>query len=156
MKQDARLTRLLKSALLLLAFCLSAMIFTGVGTAEAAEPTYIKIQLEQWKEFKQNTNLLQAKLNLLESALTTQKGTSKELLMQLVEAKKQLGLTQQALTNSKRSLASAEESLKISESLYEKLKLQMELERQKAKRIKRQRNLYAGCVIFAVVYAAAK
>ena len=156
MKQDARLTRLLKSALLLLAFCLSAMTFTGVGTAEAAEPTYIKIQLEQWKEFKQNTNLLQAKLSLLESALTTQKGTSKELLTQLAEAKMQLQEAQQALTNSKRSLASAEESLKISESLYEKLKLQMELERQKAKRIKRQRNLYAGCVIFAVVYAAAK
>ncbi|WP_304103490.1 hypothetical protein [Phascolarctobacterium succinatutens] len=155
MKQDGNLTRLLKSALLLLAFCLSAMTCT-IDTAEAAEPTCIKIQLEQWREFKQNTNLLQAKLSLLESALTTQKGTSKELLMQLVEAKKQLGLTQQALTNSKRSLASAEESLKISESLYEKLKLQMELERQKAKRIKRQRNLYAGCVIFAVVYAAAK
>ena len=127
-----------------------------IDTAEAAEPTCIKIQLEQWREFKQNTNLLQAKLSLLESALTTQKGTSKELLMQLAEAKKQLGLTQQELTNSKSSLANAKQSLDVSKTLYKTLTEQMEQERQKAKRIKRQRNFYAGCVIFAVVYAAAK
>lgn len=155
MKQNRKLTRLLKSALLLLAFCLSVMTCTGVGTAEAA-PKQITLSIEQWNQFKNQTNLLEAKLNLADEKLKQQKNTSTELLTQLSEAKKQLALTQEALTNSKRSLASAEESLKISESLYEKLKLQMELERQKAKRIKRQRNLYAGCVIFAVVYASAK
>ena len=156
MKRDVKLTRLLKSVLLLLAFCLSLMTCTGVGTAEAAEPTYIKIQLEQWKEFKQNTNLLQAKLNLLESALTTQKGTSKELLTQLAEAKMQLQEAQQALTTSKRSLASAKESLKRSEELYKTLTEQMESERRKAKRIKHQRNLYAGCAVFVLACAIAK
>nr|DAO81371.1 MAG TPA: Peptidoglycan endopeptidase [Caudoviricetes sp.] len=155
MRQKEKLARLLKSALLLLAFCLSAMTCTGVGTAEAA-PQQITISIAQWNQFKEQTNLLEAKLNLLDEKLKQQKGTSKELLTQLAEAKLQLQEAQQALTTSKRSLASAKESLKRSESLYEKLKLQMESERQKAKRIKRQRNLYAGCVIFAVAYAAAK
>ena len=155
MRRKEKSTRLLKSALLLLAFCLSAMTFTGGGIAEAA-PQQVTMSIEQWNQFKEQTNLLEAKLNLADEKLKQQKSASAELLTQLSEAKKQLILTQEALTNSKRSLASAEESLKISESLYEKLKLQMELERQKAKRIKRQRNLYAGCVIFAVVYAAAK
>ena len=156
MKHDEKLTRLLKSALLLLTLSLSLMACTIGGTAEAAEPTYIKIQLEQWREFKQNTNQLQAKLSLLESALTTQKGTSSELLTQLAEAKMQLQEAQQALTTSNRSLASAKESLKRSEELYKTLSEQMELEHRKAKRVKSQRNLYAGCVIFVLAYAAAK
>ena len=155
MKQDARLIKLLRLVLLLLVFSLSAMICTGGGTVEAAQ-TQITMSIEQWNQFKEQTNLLEAKLNLADEKLKQQKSTSTELLTQLSEAKKQLTLTQEALTNSKRSLASAKESLKRSENLYEKLKLQMELERQKANRIKRQRNLYAGCVIFAVVYAAAK
>ena len=156
MKHDEKLARLLKSALLLLAFCLSAMTCIGIGTAEAAEPTYIKMQLEQWKEFKQNTNLLQAKLSLLESALTTQKGTSNELLTQLVEAKKQLQEAQQALTTSNRSLANAKESLKRSNDLYETLMNQIEHDRRVYLRVKHQRNLYAGCAIFILAYAVAK
>lgn len=108
------------------------------------------------ESIQNQTNLLEAKLNLADEKLKQQKNTSTELLTQLSEAKKQLALTQEALTNSKRSLVNAKESLKRSENLYEKLKLQMESERQKAKRVKHQRNLYAGCVIFAVVYAAAK
>lgn len=44
----------------------------------------------------------------------------------------------------------------ISEDLYKKLTEQMELERKKAKRVKHQRNLYAGCVIFILAYAATK
>nr|DAM41028.1 MAG TPA: Peptidoglycan endopeptidase [Caudoviricetes sp.] len=156
MKRNVKLTRLLKLALLLLAFCLSTMTCTGVGTAEAAEPTYIKIQLEQWKEFKQNTNLLQAKLSLLESALTTQKGTSSELLTQLAEAKMQLQEAQQALTTSNRSLASAKESLKRSNDLYETLMNQIEHDRRVYLRVKRQRNLYAGCAVFVLAYAVAK
>lgn len=155
MKRDVKLTRLLKSALLLLAFCLSAMTLIIGGTAEAA-PQRITLSIEQWNQFKNQTNLLEAKLNLADEKLKQQKNTSTELLTQLSEAKKQLTLTQEALTNSKRSLVNAKESLKRSEELYETLKLQMESERQKAKRVKRQRNLYAGCVIFAVVYAAAK
>jgi hypothetical protein len=131
------------------------MTCTGVGTAEAA-PKQITLSIEQWNQFKEQTNLLEAKLNLADEKLKQQKNTSTELLTQLSEAKKQLALTQEALTNSKRSLVNAKESLRISENLYEKLKLQMESERQKAKRVKRQRNLYAGCVIFILAYAAAK
>nr|DAE83393.1 MAG TPA: Peptidoglycan endopeptidase [Bacteriophage sp.] len=155
MKQDARLIKPLRLVLLLLAFCLSVMTCTGVGTAEAA-PKQITMSIEQWNQFKEQTNLLEAKLNLADEKLKQQKNTSTELLTQLSEAKKQLALTQEVLMSSKRSLVNAKESLRISENLYEKLKLQMESERQKAKRVKRQRNLYAGCVIFAVVYAAAK
>ena len=155
MRQKEKLARLLKSALLSLTLSLSLMACTIGGTAEAA-PQQITMSIAQWNQFKEQTNLLEAKLNLVDEKLKQQKGTSKELLTQLEEAKKQLGLTQQALTNSKRSLASAEESLKRSEELYKTLSEQMELEHRKAKRVKRQRNLYAGCVIFAVVYAAAK
>nr|DAY82685.1 MAG TPA: Bap31/Bap29 transmembrane region [Caudoviricetes sp.] len=32
----------------------------------------------------------------------------------------------------------------------------MELERKRARRIKHQRNLYAGCAIFVLAYAVAK
>ena len=155
MKQKEKLARLLKSALLLLAFCLSAMTLIIGGTAEAA-PQQITMSLAQWNQFKEQTNLLEAKLNLLDEKLKQQKGTSKELLTQLAEAKMQLQEAQQALTTSNRSLASAKESLKRSEELYKTLSAQMESERQKAKRVKRQRNLYAGCVIFVLAYAAAK
>lgn len=61
MKRDVKLTRLLKSALLLLAFCLSAMTCTGVGTAEAA-PQQITMSIAQWNSLKQETNLLEAKI----------------------------------------------------------------------------------------------
>lgn len=155
MKQDARLIKPLRLVLLLLVFSLSVMTCTGVGTAEAA-PKQITMSIEQWNQFKNQTNLLEAKLNLADEKLKQQKNTSTELLTQLSEAKKQLTLTQEALTNSKRSLVNAKESLRISENLYETLKLQMESERQKAKRVKHQRNLYAGCVIFILAYAAAK
>ena len=155
MKQDVKLTRLLKSALLLLAFCLSAMTCIGVGTAEAA-PQQITMSLEQWNSFKMRTNQLEANLNLLDEKLQTQKGTSSELLTQLAEAKKQLKETQTALKNSKESLANVEKSLKISESLYKKLNEQMESESKKNRRVKYQRNIYAGCAVFAIAYAVAK
>ena len=155
MKQNSRLIKQLRLVLLLLVFCLSAMTFTGGGIAEAA-PQQVTMSIEQWNQFKEQTNLLEAKLNLADEKLKQQKNTSTELLTQLSEAKKQLALTQEALTNSKRSLVNAKFSLRISENLYEKLKLQMESERQKAKRVKHQRNLYAGCVIFILAYAAAK
>nr|DAW48696.1 MAG TPA: Peptidoglycan endopeptidase [Caudoviricetes sp.] len=155
MKQDVKLTRLLKSALLLLAFCLSAMTCTGVGTAEAA-PQQITMSLAQWNQFKEQTNLLEAKLSLVDEKLKQQKSTSKELLTQLDEAQKQLRLTQEALTNSNRSLANVRESLKRSEDLYKTLTRKMESENRKNRRVKYQRNIYAGCAIFAIAYAVAK
>ena len=155
MKQDARLIKSLRLVLLLLVFCLSAMTCTGVGAAEAA-PTQITMSIEQWNQFKNQTNLLEAKMNLVDEKLKQQKNTSTELLAQLSEAKKQLTLTQEALTNSKRSLASAKESLKRSEELYETLIEQMEYDRKRANRIKNQRNIYAGTALFFLLYAAAK
>lgn len=62
MKQDVRLIKLLRLVLLLLAFCLSAMTLTGGGTAEAA-PQRITMSIEQWNQFKNQTNLLEAKLS---------------------------------------------------------------------------------------------
>lgn len=155
MKQDARLIKPLRLVLLLLAFYLSVMTCTGVGTAEAA-PKQITMSIEQWNQFKEQTNLLEAKLNLADEKLKQQKNTSTELLTQLNEAKKQLTLTQEALTNSKRSLASAKESLKRSEELYETLIEQMEYDRKRANRIKNQRNIYAGTALFFLLCAAAK
>lgn len=155
MRQDARLIKLLRLVLLLLAFCLSAMTYIGDGTAEAASQQ-ITMSIEQWNQFKNQTNLLEAKMNLVDEKLKQQKNTSTELLAQLSEAKKQLTLTQEALTNSKRSLASAKESLKRSEELYETLIEQMEYDRKRANRIKNQRNIYAGTALFFLLYAAAK
>jgi hypothetical protein len=131
------------------------MTCTGVGTAEAA-PKQITLSIEQWNQFKNQTNLLEAKLNLADEKLKQQKNTSTELLTQLSEAKKQLALTQEVLTNSKRSLMSAKESLKRSEALYKKLTEQMEYDRKRANRIKNQRNIYAGTALFFLLYAAAK
>jgi len=155
MKQDARLIKLLRLVLLLLVFSLSAMICTGGGTVEAAQ-TQITMSIEQWNQFKEQTKLLEAKLNLADEKLKQQKNTSTELLTQLSEAKKQLALTQEALTNSKRSLMSAKESLKRSEELYETLIEQMEYDRKQTNRIKNQRNIYAGTALFFLLYAAAK
>ena len=152
MKHDVRL---LKVCLSLLLCCWLAIQFTDMPLAEAA-PTQITMSIEQWNQFKNQTNLLEAKLNLVDEKLKQQKNTSTELLTQLNEAKKQLNLTQEALTNSKRSLVSAEESLKRSEELYKTLTEQMELERRKAKIIKCQRNVYAGCAVFVIAYAVAK
>jgi chromosome segregation ATPase len=131
------------------------MICTGVGTAEAA-PQQITMSLAQWNSLKQETNLLEAKLQIASDMLAMQKGTSKELLTQLAEARVQLQETQKALNSSKSSLANARQSLDDSKALYETLIEQTESERRKAKRIKRQRNLYAGGVIFVLAYAAAK
>lgn len=155
MKQNARLIKLLRLVLLLLVFSLSAMTFTGGGTAEAA-PQRITLSIEQWNQFKNQTNLLEAKLNLADEKLKQQKNTSTELLTQLSEAKKQLALTQEALTNSKRSLMSAKESLKRSEELYETLIEQMEYDRKQTNRIKNQRNIYAAAALIFLLWAAAK
>ena len=84
MKQNARLIKLLRLVLLLLVFSLSAMTFTGGGTAEAA-PQRITLSIEQWNQFKEQTNLLEAKLNLADEKLKQQKNTSTELLTQLNE-----------------------------------------------------------------------
>ena len=140
---------------MLLVCCLSVMA-SGVGGKAEAAPQQITMSLEQWNSFKERTNQLEANLNLLDEKLQTQKGTSKELLTQLAEAKKQLKETQTALMNSKKSLANVEKSLKISESLYKKLNEQIGLERRKNRRVKHQRNIYAGCAVFAIAYAAAK
>ena len=153
MKQDVRLKRLLVLVLLLLPFSVLPMICTGGGVAEAAQ---ITMSIEQWNQFKEQTNLLAAKLNLVDEKLKQQKNTSTELLTQLEEAKKQLSLTQEALTNSKRSLTSAKESLKRSEELYKTLTEQMEYDRKRTNRIKYQRNIYAGTALFFLICAATK
>ena len=156
MKQDVRLTRLLKSVLLLLGFSLSAMICTGVGTAEAAAPTQITMSLAQWNSLKQETNLLEAKLQIASDMLATQKNTSVELLTQLAEAKIQLQETQTALNSSKISLANAKQSLDDSKALYETLIEQMEYDRKQTNRIKNQRNIYAGAAVIFLLCVAAK
>ena len=131
------------------------MSFAYTPLAEAATQQ-ITMSIGQWNQFKQQTNQLEANLNLAAEKLKEQKNTSKELLTQLQEAQKQLRLTQEALTNSNRSLANVRESLKRSEDLYKTLTRKMESENRKNRRVKYQRNIYAGCAAFAIAYAAAK
>lgn len=155
MKQDVKSIKLLRLVLLLLGFSLYVMTCTGGGIAEAA-PQQITISLEQWNSLKQETNLLEAKLQIASDMLAMQKSTSSELMQQLAEARLQLNETRKALNSSKNSLANAKQSLDDSKALYKTLIEQMELERKRAKRIKHQRNLYAGCAILVLVYAVAK
>ena len=98
---------LLKSCLFLVACLLSAMAFTAGGKAEAA-PAQVTMSVQQWNQFKQNTAQLEANLNLAAEKLKQQKSTSKELLMQLDEAQKQLRLTQEALISECQGIVEAQ------------------------------------------------
>ena len=151
MKRKERLLSLLKSVLLLLVLLLLVILSGTGGIVEASEATYIKVPTAQWQILKEQTNQLEANLEIAESILKEQKSTSTELLMQLAEAKKQLELTQKELISSKNSLAKAEDSLKRTSELYETLKLTIAKERKVSKRRAQQRTWYIITTLIAML-----
>lgn len=121
------------------------------GIVEASEATYIKVPTAQWQTLKEQTNQLAANLEIAESILKEQKSTSKELLMQLAEAKSQLALTQKELISSQNSLAKAEDSLKRTSELYETLKQSIAKEQKTSKRRAMQRTGYIITTLIAIL-----
>ena len=111
-------------------------LFVPHTSCEAAETSasnsYIKVPTKQWEQLKSNTKLLDANLILLEQNLTAQEQRSAELMNLLTEARNALSETQKALLNANKSLANAEKSLQAATTLSEKLKKQIEAEREAA------------------------
>lgn len=143
--------KLQKLSWLLLVLLLLLQVPGAGGIVEASEATYIKVPTAQWQILKEQTNQLEANLEIAESILKEQKSTSTELLMQLAEAKRQLELTQKELISSKNSLAKAEDSLKRTSELCETLKLTIAKERKVSKRRAQQRTVYIITTMIALL-----
>ena len=88
--------------------------------------------MQQWNELKQNTQLLDANLTLLQDSLTEQEKRSNELMSLLAEARNELTKTQQALQTASASLATVKQSLTIANEYTVKLRKQIEMEREAA------------------------
>ena len=88
--------------------------------------------MQQWNELKQNTKLLDANLTLLQDSLTAQEKRSAELTSLLQQARSELTKTQQALQTANASLANAEKSLQTANEYTQKLRKQIEREREAA------------------------
>ena len=96
------------------------------------QQNYIRVPMQQWTQLKQNTQLLEANLTLLADNLTVQEQQSAELMNLLAEARNELTKTQQALMNANASLANAEKSLRTATEYTQKLRKQIEAERDAA------------------------
>ena len=119
--------------LLSLLWCFAPVLIARCGAAEtSASNSYIKVPTKQWEQLKSNTKLLDANLILLEQNLTAQEQRSAELMNLLTEARNALSETQQALMNANASLANAEKSLRTATEYTQKLKKQIEAERDAA------------------------
>lgn len=130
-----------KNLIIVIVFTLLCLLFyfapVFIAQCEAAEtmPTqssYIKVPIAQWIALKQNTQLLDANLTLLEQNLTAQEQRSAELSSLLQQARNELQKTQQALTNANASLTSAKKSLQVANEYSEKLRREIETEREAA------------------------
>lgn len=112
-------------------------LFVPHTSCEAAEmmpeqQKYISVPMQQWMRLKENMQLLDANLILLEQNLTAQEQRSAELMNLLQQARNELQKTQQALRNANASLANAEKSLRTATEYTQKLKKQIEAERDAA------------------------
>lgn len=112
-------------------------LFVPHTSCEAAEmmpaqQKYISVPMQQWMRLKENMQLLDANLILLEQNLTAQQQRSVELTSLLQQARNELTKTQQALMNANASLANAEKSLRTATEYTQKLKKQIEAEREAA------------------------
>lgn len=112
-------------------------LFVPHTSCEAAEmmpeqQKYISVPMQQWSALKKNTQMLDANLILLEQNLTAQEQRSAELTSLLQQARNELTKTQQALMNANASLASAEKSLRTATEYTQKLRKQIEAERDAA------------------------
>ncbi len=120
--------------LLSLLWCFAPVL---IGSCEAAETVpeqqkYISVPMQQWNALKKNTQMLEANLIMLQDSLTAQEHRQSELMNLLQQARNELTKTQQALMNANVSLASAEKSLQTATTLSEKLRKQIEAEREAA------------------------
>lgn len=136
-----------KNLIIIIVFTLLSLLWCFaphfIASCEAAEtaPTsnrYIKVPIQQWTQLKQNTQLLDANLILLEQNLTAQQQRSVELTSLLQQARNELTKTQQALMNANASLVTAEKSLQIANEYTLKLRKQIEAEREAAAEAKEQ------------------
>ena len=120
--------------LLSLLWCFAPWLIARCAAAETAPTSnrYIKVPIQQWTQLKQNTQLLDANLILLEQNLTAQQQRSVELTSLLQQARNELTKTQQALMNANASLVTAEKSLQIANEYTLKLRKQIEAEREAA------------------------
>lgn len=120
--------------LLSLLWCFAPVLIARCAAAEITpeQQKYISVPMQQWNALKKNTQMLDANLILLEQNLTAQEQRSAELMNLLTEAKNALSETQKALLNANKSLANAEKSLQTATTLSEKLKRQIEQEREAA------------------------
>lgn len=120
--------------LLSLLWCFAPWLIASCEAAETAPTSnrYIKVPIQQWTQLKQNTQLLDANLILLEQNLTAQEQRQNELMNLLQQARNELTKTQQALMNANASLENAEKSLRTATEYTQKLKKQIEAEREAA------------------------
>ena len=120
--------------LLSLLWCFAPVLIASCEAAEAMteQTCYIKVPTVQWNKLKQNTQLLEANLIMLQDSLTVQEQQSAELMNLLTEARNALSETQQALMNANASLANAEKSLRTATEYTQKLKKQIEADRDAA------------------------
>ena len=120
--------------LLSLLWCFAPVLIARCGAAETAQEQqkYISVPMQQWNALKKNTQMLDANLTLLQDNLTVQEQQSAELTSLLQQARNELTKTQQALMNANASLANAEKSLRTATEYTQKLKKQIEAERDAA------------------------
>lgn len=120
--------------LLSLLWCFAPVL---IGSCEAAETVpeqqkYISVPMRQWAQLKSNTKLLDANLKLLADSLTQQEKQQEELMGLLTKAKTQVQKLQQELQTANASLQTAEKSLRTATEYTQKLKKQIEAERDAA------------------------
>nr|DAF24391.1 MAG TPA: Peptidoglycan endopeptidase [Caudoviricetes sp.] len=119
--------------ILSLLWCFAPVLIASCEAAETVpEQKYISVPMQQWMRLKENMQLLDANLILLEQNLTAQQQRSVELTSLLQQARNELTKTQQALMNANASLANAEKSLRTATEYTQKLKKQIEAEREAA------------------------
>ena len=106
--------------LLSLLWCFAPWLIARCAAAEAEpeQQKYISVPMQQWNALKKNTQMLDANLILLEQNLTAQEQQSAELMNLLTEARNELQKTQQAL--------------RTATEYTQKLKKQIEAERDAA------------------------
>ena len=130
-----------KNLIIIIVFTLLSLLWCFaphfIASCEAAEmmpeqQKYISVPMQQWMRLKENMQLLDANLILLEQNLTAQEQRSAELMNLLQQARNELQKTQQALRNANASLANAEKSLRTATEYTQKLKKQIEAERDAA------------------------
>lgn len=119
--------------LLSLLWCFAPHFIASCEAAETVpEQKYISVPMQQWMRLKENMQLLDANLILLEQNLTAQQQRSVELTSLLQQARNELTKTQQALMNANASLKNAEKSLQIANEYTQKLRRQIQTEREAA------------------------